>query len=313
MGNYNEELQRLQNQIARKRQLDAMIVELKSQCAALARQVEELEGIRKKEQLDVDRLEGRGFAAFFYQAAGRLDEKLDQERREAYAASVKYGAAVRELCGLREELSRREAEWQELAGCEERYQAVMAEKTAAVRRSGGAAAEELLRIEERLAYLRSQEGELLEAAAAGQAALSTAGQILSSLGSAAGFGTLDLLGGGMLADFAKHSHLDAAQDCIELLQAQLRSFQTELADVTIRMDAQVRVEGFLRFADYFFDGVFADWAVMDKISRSQRQIQAVRDQIEGVLTRLDAMLCAVEEEKQQTAARRDALVAETLI
>ena len=77
------------------------------------------------------------------------------------------------------------------------------------------------------------------------------------------------------------------------------------------MDVQVNVDGFLRFADYFFDGIFADWAVMDRISQSQSQTLSVKGQIEDALTRLDHMRCAVEEEACRIAARRDALILET--
>ena len=157
---YDEELQKLQQQIARKRQLDAMIGELRNQCGALMRQVEELDAIRKKEQRDVDRLEGRSLAAFFYNMSGRMDEKLDQERREAYAAAAKYSVAVRELDEVQEDLARKEAERQTLEPCEARYQAVMEEKAAAVKKAGGAAAEEILRAEECLAFLRTARGDL---------------------------------------------------------------------------------------------------------------------------------------------------------
>lgn len=310
---YDEELQKLQQQIARKRQLDAMIGELRNQCGALMRQVEELDAIRKKEQRDVDRLEGRSLAAFFYNMSGRMDEKLDQERREAYAAAAKYSVAVRELDEVQEDLARKEAERQTLEPCEARYQAVMEEKAAAVKKAGGAAAEEILRAEECLAFLNSQSRELQEAISAGNTALNTANQILSSLGSAESWGTFDLLGGGVMTDLVKHSHLDEAQRCTEQLQAQLRRFQTELADVTIQLDVQVNVDGFLRFADYFFDGIFADWAVMDKISQAQSQIQSVKNQIETALAKLDRMDCAIRGEEQQTAARRDELVVQAQV
>lgn len=310
---YDEELQKLQQQIARKRQLDAMIGELRSQCGALMGQVEELDAIRKKEQRDVDRLEGRSLAAFFYNMSGRMDEKLDQERREAYAAAAKYSVAVRELDEVQEDLARKEAERQTLDSCETRYQAVMEEKAAAVKKAGGAAAEEILRAEERLAFLNSQSRELQEAISAGNTALNTANQILSSLGSAESWGTFDLLGGGVMTDLVKHSRLDEAQRCTEQLQAQLRRFQTELADVTIQLDIQVNVDGFLRFADYFFDGIFADWAVMDKISQAQSQIQSVKNQIETALAKLDCMGCAIRGEEQQTAARRDDLVVQAQV
>ena len=111
-------------------------------------------------------------------------------------------------------------------------------------------------------------------------------------------------------DLAKHSHLDDAQEAIERLQSQLRRFKTELADVTIQADMQVNVDGFLRFADYFFDGLFADWAVLDRISQSQSQVQSTRDQIKGVLSRLDSMVNAVEQEQTQINAKMDTLIRE---
>jgi len=107
---------------------------------------------------------------------------------------------------------------------------------------------------------------------------------------------------------AKHSHLDEAQSSIEYLQSQLRRFKTELADVTIHADMQVNVDGFLRFADYFFDGLFADWAVMDKINQSKSQVQSTKSQIETVLFRLDSMLIAVEREQTLVKDKLDALV-----
>ena len=91
---------------------------------------------------------------------------------------------------------------EELDGCEERYAALLREKTQAVKAAGGAAAEQILRLEEREAYLESQERELGEASAAGQSALATADEILESLSSAEGWGTWDLIGGGLIADLA---------------------------------------------------------------------------------------------------------------
>ena len=132
--------------------------------------------------------------------------------------------------------------------------------------------------------------------------------MLSSLDSAEGWGTWDLFGGGLISDLAKHSHLDEAQGAIEHLQSELRRFKTELADVTIHADMQVNVDGFLRFADYFFDGLFADWAVLDKISQSQSQVQNTKSQIEGVLSRLNSMMQAVEQEQAQIKNKIDTLV-----
>ena len=305
---YDEKLQALQEKIARFRQLSAMLKELRNQRDTLAGRVRELEAIKLEEQADVERLEGRSLAAFYYNVIGKIDERLNKERQEAYAARVKYDAAVRELEAVESDLHRFESEYNELRGCEQQYEAALKEKAVAVKAAGGVNAEEIFKLEEHNAFLESQKKELREASTAGNSALSTARQVLDSLGSAESWGTWDLLGGGLLADMAKHSHLDEAQGTIERLQSQLRRFKTELADVTIHADMQVNVDGFLRFADYFFDGLFADWAVMDKISQSQSQVQSTTRQIQSVLSRLNSMMSAVEQEQTQIKNKMDALV-----
>ena len=310
MTYYDEKLKALQEKISRSRQLTSMLKELRGQRDTIAARVRELEAIKVDEQADVDRLEGRSLASFFYNVIGKMDERLNKEREEAYAARVKYDAAARELEAIDGDIQRCESELSGLRGCEREYEATLREKANAVKSAGGARAEEILKLEERHAYLESEKKELREAISAGNSARSTAESVLSSLDSAEGWGTWDLLGGGLLADMAKHSHLDEAQGAIERLQSQLRRFKTELADVTIHADMQVNVDGFLRFADYFFDGLFADWAVMDKISQSQSQVQSTKNQIDSVLSRLNSMMSAAEREQAQTKSKLDALVLE---
>lgn len=310
MTYYDEQLNLLQEKIARFRQLSAKTEELRRQRDALLARVHELEAVKLDEQADVDRLEGRSLAAFFYNVIGKMDERLDKERQEAYAARVKYDAAARELEGVESDLRRYEVELTSLRGCEGQYEAALQEKAAAVKAAGGADAEEILKLEERSAFLKSQKKELNEAISAGNTAFDTTQAVLESLNSAENWGTWDLLGGGLLADLAKHGHLDEAQSTIETLQSQLRRFKTELADVTIQADIQVNVDGFLRFADYFFDGLFVDWAVMDQISQSQSQVQSTKSQIDSVLSRLNSMMSAAEREQAQTKSRLDALVLE---
>ena len=310
MTYYDEKLKALQEKISRSRQLTSMLKELRGQRDTIAARVRELEAIKVDEQADVDRLEGRSLASFFYNVIGKMDERLNKEREEAYAARVKYDAAARELEAIDGDIQRCESELSGLRGCEREYEATLREKANAVKSAGGARAEEILKLEERHAYLESQKKELREAISAGNSARSTAESVLRSLDSAEGWGTWDLLGGGLLADMAKHSHLDEAQGAIERLQSQLRRFKTELADVTIHADMQVNVDGFLRFADYFFDGLFADWAVMDKISQSQSQVQSTKNQIDSVLSRLNSMMSAAEREQAQTKSKLDALVLE---
>lgn len=311
MNCYDETLHTLRENLARFRQLAAILQELREQKKVLSEQVRILQTIKLDEEADVEQLEGHSLKAFFLNVIGKMDEQLDKERQEAYAARVKYDVAARELAAVEAEIEHCEAEYLSLRDCENQYNKALTEKAAAIKAAGGESIDELLMLEEHYTFLSSQTRELREAISAGNSAHSTASSVLNSLDSAEGWGTFDLMGGGMLADMAKHSHLDEAQSSIETLQSQLRRFKTELADVTIHADLQVGVDSFMRFADYFFDGLFADWAVLDEISRSKGEVQSTISQIEHTLARLNIMLDTAAQEQTKVKESLDQLILDT--
>jgi DNA repair exonuclease SbcCD ATPase subunit len=307
---YEERLQALREKVARQRQLAARLESLRREYGRLADREAELAKARAAEQADVDRLESGSLAAYFFRLTGSLEDRLDQERAEAYQAAVRHDAVCREKAAVEADMEAVAAELRSLSNCEEQYRAAMAEKAAALKAAGAPIGNRLLELEEQLTGLAGQGRELREAIEAGEQALGTADDILRSLSSAEGWGTWDLLGGGFLTDLAKHSHLDDAQRKVESLQMQLCRFRTELADVTVQADLQVQIDGFLGFADYFFDGLFADWAVLDRIHSSQSQAQTTRDQIWSVLAQLEDMVTAAARQEEALRQEYDRLTAQ---
>ena len=290
MINYDNDLIQLQQKAALKKQLEAKLKDLRNQRKVFDKKVVELRVEHRSEQEDVEKLEGRSLANYFYQLFGKLDEKLSEERREASAAKVKLDAAERELAAVDCEIEEIQSQLQELYGCEQAYAAALEAKRNAVKSSGTPTAAQILELEEKIAFLECQKKEIREAISAGQSAMGTADSVLSELEDADGWNTWDMLGGGgIITHMAKHSHLDEAQEKVEQLQGELRRFKTELADIDIHADMQVSIDGFLRFADYFFDGLFADWAVGDKISESLSSVQKVKGQISSALSKLERM------------------------
>lgn len=290
MINYDNDLIQLQQKVALKKQLEAKLSDLQNQRRVFDKKVIELCVEHRSEQEDVEKLEGRSLANYFYQLFGKLDEKLDEERREASAAKVKLDAAQRELAVVDHEIQEIQAELQGLYGCEQAYAAALEAKRNAVKTSGTPVTAQILELEEKIMFLESQKKEIREAIAAGNGAMGTADSVLSELEDADDWNTWDMLGGGgIITHMAKHSHLDDAQEKVEQLQGKLRRFKTELADINIHADIQVSIDGFLRFADYFFDGLFADWAVGDKISESQSSVKKVKSQIRSALSKLEGM------------------------
>ena len=308
MRQYDEELKELQQQAAMKNRLEAILKELKKQQQELQARVDELAAIKEKEQLDVDRLERRSLTNYFYQVVGKLDERLTEEKQEAYQATVKYDAAYSELQAVEADIRTKELEYGRVRRSNERYQEVLKAKQEAVKLSGVPEAVEILKLEAQMTSLDTQIKELNEAISAGKNAEQIAEGILGSLSSAEGWGTWDVLEGGLIADMAKHSHLDEAQGQVERLQGALRRFKTELSDVEIIADMQVNIDGFLRFADYFFDGLFADWSVMNRISEAQGQVKNVKGQISSLLGKLNHASTTVKAEQATTKSRLQELV-----
>jgi len=308
MVHFNVQLKELHEQAARKRYLEKVLTDLRSQQEELVDKVAELEEIKIDEQEDVERLEGRSLAALFYILVGKMDEMLDKERQEAYAARVKFDAAVKSLEFVEYEIQKNEDELETLQDLEEKYEQVLREKAEAIVASADENAAEILRLEEWYSQLLSEKKELQEAIDAGEIAFRIAEDVEASLGKADSWATWDKFGGGILADLAKHDELDKAQYQIESLQVQLRKFKTELADTTVEADIQVNMDEVTKFADFFFDGLFIDWSVANAIRESLNQIQQTIEQIEELLIHLHGLLTKTERELDEVVKKVEKLV-----
>ncbi len=308
MQGYDETLKDLTEKMKNKDSVTRKLSMARTQRVALRNKVDSLKTQYQREAKDVANLEGRGVAALFYAALGKKEEKLDKERAEAFAAKAKYDAAQYELASIENDISFYEGEIAQFTAYEAEYKACFAKKAAAMRAAGGQVGEQLLALEATIADSKHQQKELREAIDAGNAGLALVAQIEEHLGSAKDWGTWDVIGGGILTDMAKHDHLDKAQALVQRLQSQLRRFQTELADVQVSSNLQISVNGFLGFADFFLDGLFVDWMVLDKINSASEQVAQTKKQIRGVQTDLYRMRTVAEENLAKAEKERDAIV-----
>ncbi len=128
--------------------------------------------------------------------------------------------------------------------------------------------------------------EIREAIAAGERALSSLYVAQDKLKSARGWGVFDLLGGGFISDLMKHSRMNEASQCMEEAKYYLQIFKKELADVNGNFHLRLDIGGFLSFADFFFDGLIADYLVQSKIADARSQVDSAIVKVSGILTEL---------------------------
>lgn len=303
-----DSLHKLSERVERKRQLTVLLDSARRQVSELTEKTAQLKAQWQKEQQDVERLEKASLTALLYDLLGKKQERLEKEQREALAAAAKYRSAQMELESL---LRSRDAYWaelRELADCEADFEAAKQSRAVALKAESGETGQRLIELEAALGMLENRKRELDEAIVAGSRAANVAKQVQKELDSAESWGVWDLLGGGMLTQIAKHDHLDQAQTLVERLQEQLRCFRTELADVEISAELEVRVDDFLRFADWFFDGLIVDWSVQSKIEDAQDRVYAVQEQIAQCLRRLAWMQSETQESQKKVGQELEALL-----
>ena len=130
--------------------------------------------------------------------------------------------------------------------------------------------------------------ELQEAIAAGEKALESLILAKEKLNSAKSWGLFDLFGGGFLTSAIKHSKMDEAASYIEDVKQAMQRFQRELQDIKVPLDVKMEVGGFLAFADFFFDGIIADYMVQSKISDAKEQIEDAICRVDRLVNELKA-------------------------
>lgn len=131
-----------------------------------------------------------------------------------------------------------------------------------------------------------REKELGEAIRAGQEALNCLDRAAEALKSAGNWGIVDMLGGGLISTFVKHSKMNDAEALVQQARSALKRFQKELMDVENVEEFHIETGDFLAFADFFFDGIIADWLMQSRINEAKAQVENARQKVMYIMRQL---------------------------
>ena len=304
----DRELERARQKMERSRKLDVILQDLKEQSVRRRQAEEEARAVLEKEQGDVEELERMSLVSFLARIQGDLESRKAEERREAAMAKARYDAAKWDLEDLDRRLRDFAQEKESLKGLEKQYQALLDEKEAVLRSQGGAQSQRLGQLAQEQERTAGELREIQEAIQAGLAAQRALEEMSGDLSGAENWGVWDMVGGGIMSTFAKHGCLDDAQDAAYEARRALSRFRTELADVSSEQVPDVELGDFAVFADYFFDGLFADLFVQSRIREAQEQVEAVTQRVERLIVRLRDERENLEEKQGQLDWERERLL-----
>ena len=217
---------------------------------------------------------------------GKKEEKLDKEKEEYLQAKLRYEECLYDIEELQNELKSAINELKNYLAVNEKYNNLVKEKERLFIQEGGARGKEYKEILDKISDLKLDIKEVKEAIHAGSRAGSALEDMKRNLDKAKGWGMWDILGGGLISDLAKHSAIDEANTIAHNSQHLLRAFEKELSDVNEFTDIKVNLSSFASFADFFFDGIFADWFVQSKINDSLDNVVRTIDKIDSITSNL---------------------------
>lgn len=262
---------------------------------------------------DVARLEDVSMTRILASLRGRRDTDLDRERAEAEAARYAAAEAESRRRAARADVDSLVARIAALGDLTARRIALLEQREAEVAAdpAARATAARLDEVATSLGRLEAEQQQLEEAIEAARAAAHSLDRAARHLGSASDWSTFDtFLGGGMLTDMAKYDNLDKAGALMREADAALGHLATELADVRMTSVGGIEVTQLTGFFDVWFDNIFSDWAVRERIREAAGRVAQARTGVGRTGIELEQRLSACQAEVERLRARREELLEE---
>lgn len=283
----NQELEELQQGVYRYRKIGSMLESLKKQLDDQERKQYWLKQELDKENLDVEKISKMSISSLFYTILGSHEKQIEKERQEALAAQLKYDDISKQIEDTKRQIIRLQSERTDLRNCESRFNDLFKKKYEMLIEKDKQSAERISELEKKISLYKANLKEISEAIFAGKSVIHSIDRVSKSLHSAESWGKWDIWGGGgLITNLVKHSHIDDAKYGASEVQRLLNRFRTELADVKITSQITIDIDGFVKFADFFFDGLIADWVVQSRIYDSQYSVEKVERQVDSIIGKL---------------------------
>ena len=289
--------------------LQRRLTEAQARVAELQRTVDVKTTELQQEERDVERLESFSPTRIWAGLTGRRDAELDRETAERDAARYALADAQARLASAQWDADAFAEQLRALGDVEGRYADALAAKADWMRGHDAAAGSRLDVLAEELGRLQAEDHELAEAHAAGVRARDRLLHAEDLLGRAGGWSNWDTFGGGgMVTDMMKYGRIDEATAQLRQADEALRAFSRELADVRMSAVGGVEVGEMTRVFDVWFDNIFSDWAVRDRIREATDRARQALAAVDEALHRVSARGRDVQVRAAGLAAERERIL-----
>ena len=247
--------------------------------------LDRLEKQLKKESRDVDRLEKTSITSLFHKTFGDRNAKLEKERKEYVAVSLKYNELAKSINLLEYELDLMSKKLGDKQVLENKIDALMKRREKELMQQSPQVRTQLSQLNEQIDRSHIFVKDIDEAFAAGGQALQLLQSMIGQLRSARNWGQYDMMSDNRSIGYKKSSAINKASRLAIQAKQLLRRFEDELKDVyrDLKINFRIQIEGSSQFADVFFDNLITDFIIQQKIKKSLDSVMRVADQVEGLM------------------------------
>lgn len=243
----------------------------------------------QSEALDVDELQKDKFSHTLLKLIRLYEGKVNKETQEMLSAKLEYDKAAERVKQLAQEKAELAKKISELAADKRLFDTEYIQRENLIKsKISQQAFSSYTELERQQFELTKQIAETDEALHAASRVISAAANAVNHLKSAEGWATYDVWGGGgILSHMAKYDHIDDAKAELNRLSSLMKDFENELRDVNLYdVCAYAGIDSTTRAVDFWFDNIFTDLNVRDKIRDDMYQIQKLMGQTDQICNKL---------------------------
>ena len=304
----NKKLEKLKESIKLKKILKREIDTLENQLEKDEKKLYDLEKVLKKEKKDVDNLNKLSVSNIIATVLNNKENKLEKEEQEYLMVKLKYDELLASINILKEDLFNKKNRLRTLYNCEEEYNKAINEKIKLINVYGNYdIKEKISNLDKRINNIINESREVKEAYSAGSKLIIEVNHAKDELRSAKNWGILDIAGGDMMSSIVKHNKIKKANDRFYKITELISNFNKELKDINLSNLSFSRTS--MTF-DLFFDNIFTDISVQNKINDALNSIEELKTKVECIINELQRRYDRLEVELKEVKNELNLLIEE---
>lgn len=246
---------------------------------------------------DIEKLEKMSITSVFYKVLGSQEEQLEKQRQEYLTVSLNHKELKKDIEILEYEHKVISGKVQEIGGLEANLEELKKMRLQEILKTDDKLRRQITGIYREMDDIRGELEELRQANVAGDASLRAIAEVIKHLKDAEHWGNWDMMNKqGAYYSQMKHNAIDRATNAAQQAKHKLKIFDRELVDVNIEQtQLHIKLDGFGRFIDIFFDNLISDWVIQRKIKNALNNVDATFDKTRRYVLVIEKEMSALED------------------